>query len=473
VTDQVVVLRNAEVRGRRCDVRIVGNRVASVDPSTGARPPSGDTVVDCDGGALLPGLHDHHLHLLAAAAAATSVHVGPPEVQDHRDLAAALTRAAHAVPAGGWIRAVGYHDAVAGPLDRWRLDVLCPDRAVRVQHRSGALWILNSAALRAAGIDIATPLPAGAERDQEQTPTGRFFRLDAWLRRRVPPPSLEIAGLGRQLASLGVTGVTDATPYEEVRDLSLLAEAAGDGRLPVRVTVTGAPGITGSLPEGLDWGPAKLLLPDHHVPVLDGIVAAMRAARARHRNVAVHCVTREALVLTVAALREVGSRRGDRIEHGAIIPPELFVDLAELGVCVVTQPGFVHARGDDYLAEVDPSDVPDLWRCGSLLDAGIPVAAGTDAPFGALDPWSAIATAIDRRTATGTPLGPGESLAPAQALRLFLGTAKDPGGPPRLVTPGEPADLCLLDRSLPDALRRPRAAHVRVTIAGGAVVYAA
>jgi predicted amidohydrolase YtcJ len=473
VTGQVVVLRNADVGGRRCDVRIAGNVIESVGTSTGARAPSGDAVIDCDGGALLPGLHDHHVHLLATAAAAGSVHVGPPEVRDHRGLAAALTRAAQAVPVGGWVRAVGYHDAVAGPLDRWRLDALCPERAVRVQHRSGALWMLNSAALRATGIDAATPLPDGAERDDDQTPTGRFFRLDTWLRQRVPPPSLEIARLGRRLASFGVTGVTDATPYEDVRELLLLSEAIGDGRLPVRVTVTGAPGIAGLLPEGLDWGPAKLLLPDHHLPALADVVDAMRAARDRGRNVAVHCVTREALVLTVTALRQVGSRRGDRIEHGAVVPRELFGDLAELGACVVTQPGFVAVRGDDYLAEVDPADVPDLWRCGSLLDAGIPVAAGTDAPFGPLDPWRAVAAAVERRTAGGSRLGSGEKLAPAPALRLFLGAPQDPGGPPRRIESGVAADLCLLDRPLGDALKAPRAEHVCATIAGGRVAYEA
>jgi predicted amidohydrolase YtcJ len=471
----VLVLRDADVGGRRCDVRIAGGLIASIDPSMDASTRTSvagaDLVVECEGGALLPGLHDHHVHLLATAAAACSVQVGPPDVRDHREFAAALTRAATLVPEGGWIRAVGYHDSVAGPLNRWRLDAVCPDRAVRVQHRSGALWILNSAALRAAGIDTVTSLPDGAERDEDQTPTGRFFRLDTWLRQRVPPPSLEMATLGGRLASFGVTGVTDATPYEDASELIVLSDAIADGRLPVRVSVTGAPGIAGPLPEGLHLGPAKLLLPDHNLPSLDDLVDAMRAARDRNRNVAVHCVTREALVLTLTALREAGSRSGDRIEHGAVIPRELFLDLAELGLCVVTQPGFVAVRGDDYLAEVDPVDVPDLWRCGSLLDAGIPVAAGTDAPFGHLDPWYAVATAIDRRTATGVPFGPGENLAPRHALRLFLGTPQDPGGSSRQVTPGASADLCLLDRPLRDAVITPRAHHVRATIVGGVVVY--
>jgi predicted amidohydrolase YtcJ len=56
---------------------------------------------------------------------------------------------AAAAPDGhGWIRGVGYAETVAGDLDAAALDRLRPDRPVRVQHRSGALWILNTAALR-------------------------------------------------------------------------------------------------------------------------------------------------------------------------------------------------------------------------------------------------------------------------------------------------------------------------------------
>jgi hypothetical protein len=52
----------------------------------------------------------------------------------------------------GWIRAIGYHDSVAGPLDRAALDALVPTVPLRVQHRSGVLWILNSAGLARVGL---------------------------------------------------------------------------------------------------------------------------------------------------------------------------------------------------------------------------------------------------------------------------------------------------------------------------------
>ncbi len=78
------------------------------------------------------------MHVHSAAAAADSVRVGTSEVSNRDDLGRIL---ADAQPGeDGWIRAVGYHEAVAGPLDRTRLDALAPSVPVRVQHRSGVLW---------------------------------------------------------------------------------------------------------------------------------------------------------------------------------------------------------------------------------------------------------------------------------------------------------------------------------------------
>ena len=79
-------------------------------------PLDSEHVLDAEGGAVLPGLHDHHLHLRAMAAALDSLAVGPPQVRTKAQLAQAL---ATAVPGpDGWIRAVGYHASVAGELDR-------------------------------------------------------------------------------------------------------------------------------------------------------------------------------------------------------------------------------------------------------------------------------------------------------------------------------------------------------------------
>jgi predicted amidohydrolase YtcJ len=465
VTDLVV--RDASLGAQRVDIAVAGGEIVAVVPAPGR--PSSAPVIDAQGGAVVPGLHDHHIHLMALAAARTSVRAGPPAVRTAGDLAAALRAADATLPPGTWLRATGYHESVAGDIDgRW-LDGAVPGRPVRVQHRSGAAWILNGRAAAVVGLDGSAV--GGVERDARGRPTGRLFGGDEWLRARVPAVAPDLGAVGRELATYGVTAVTDATPIEDAADADLLP-AATDG-FPVQVVVTGGPALPAGAGRGRARGPVKLVAADHALPAVEDLVAGITAARRQGRAVAIHCVTRAALVLALAAWEEAGSLPGDRIEHGAVVPVELVGRVRELGLTVVTQPGFVAERGDDYLADVEAEDQPDLWRCGSLLAAGVPVGAGTDAPFGSPDPWVAVAAAIDRRTERGQVLGPGERVPASVALELFLAPLAQPGGPARRVVAGAPADLCVLGVPLAEALAAPSSGHVAATIARGEVTYRA
>lgn len=447
-----LLIRRAEVAGRVVDVRCAGGLITHV----GDAPTGADVVVDAAGGAVLPGLHDHHVHLLALAAARRSIRldVGSPAAFD------AVLRAV-AAAGTGWLRGVGYHESVAGDVDRTRLDALVPDRPVRIQHRSGAMWVLNSAALVATGLeDDDDP---GVERDRHGRATGRLYRLDHVVRQRIGPTDPDVAAVGRELAGYGVTAVCDMTPTEDPAELDLLAAAA----LPIGVVVTGGPTLPATAAADLPRGPVKFVLDDARLPPIDEIVRQFRTARLAGRAIAVHCVTRTELVVALAAWDEVGTVAGDRIEHGAVIPVELIPGLRERGLVVVTQPSFVAERGDQYLADVDADDLPHLWRCGSLLGAGVGVAAGTDAPFGDPNPWLAVAAAADRTTPSGAVLGPDERIPAARALDLFLTPLDDPAGPPRRVEPGAAADLCVLTTPLAPILAAPATATVATTIRAG------
>ena len=143
----MLIQRAVLLDGRTMDIR-VSRRIEAVADSLD--PVRGEDVIDAAGGAVIPGLHDHHVHLRSAAAALSSVRVGPGEVRSRDALHVVLKQAA--VGEDGWIRAVGYHEAVAGPLDRAVLDQVSPNIPVRVQHRSGVLWTLNSAGLSVVGL---------------------------------------------------------------------------------------------------------------------------------------------------------------------------------------------------------------------------------------------------------------------------------------------------------------------------------
>jgi predicted amidohydrolase YtcJ len=361
---------------------------------------------------------------MATAAALESVDCGPPAVRSSVGLAAAVRSAP---VRAGWIRGVNYHESVAGDLDRTAVDRLRADVPVRVQHRSGALWVLNSRAISELRLDASGE--PGVERDASGRPTGRLWRLDAWLRERTPRAAPDLAAVSSTLAAFGVTGVTDATPELDAASVATLT----GGAIAQRLVLMGDPAGD---------GPWKIVVADHDLPALDELTERIRAVRPR--PVALHAVTRVALVLALAALHDAGTVAGDRIEHAAVVPPELLESLRGTGVTVVTQPSLPARRGDDYLADVDPADRDYLWPFASLLDAGVPVGCSSDAPFGELDPWFSIRAASRRVTRAGRSIASHERVSRDVALHGYLSAPRDPGGPARAVVVGAPADLVVV-----------------------------
>ncbi|MDZ7782111.1 MAG: amidohydrolase family protein [Halioglobus sp.] len=472
----MMMIANVSIPGRagRFDVQCAAGLVRAIEPHHPARREraavsrAGGAVVDAGGGALLPGLHDHHIHLCALAAARASVRCGPGDVGDAGGLAAALA----AVPGAGWIRGVAYHESVAGHLDRAALDTLSPRRPLRLQHRSGKLWMLNSEAAECLDLDRCRHLP-GVELDAGGRPTGRLFRLDAWLGQRLRAcgqgTAPDLGMVSDLLARRGVTGVTDASPDNGPAAVALF-EAAAAGPWRQRLRIMGGDDLPVPGHPRLERGERKIILDEDNLPGCDELADIVRRAHRQGRPVAVHCVTPAELVLALAVLREAGPRPGDRIEHASLVSRDVLPLLRETGVRVVTQPGFIRERGAQYLAAVEPALHGDLYRCASLHAGGIPVAGSTDAPFGDPDPWAAMRAAVWRRCA-GVTLGEGERVSPEQALALFTCAADAPGGAARRIGIGAAADLCVLDRSWPEARLRLRRDDVLATIVAGDVVY--
>lgn len=464
------LVRDVELDGELVDLRITGATITEVGRAL--LPVVGSLVIEGRGGAVIPGLNDHHLHLLAAAATLDSVDVGPEVVGTAADLHRVLRDADRSVGDSRWIRAVGYHAGSAGDLDRAAIDRMVAGRPVRIQDRSGARWTLNSAAVDRLG--LAQVDHPGIERGDHGVPTGRLHRADGLLRDLLGDDSIpDIDAIGRRLAAVGVTGVADATPFETMGALTPLVEAHERGALPDDLMVMGGIELVDvPFPSSVRGGPVKIVIDDADYPALDDLVERVELAHAHGRNVAFHCVTRTALIMVLVALEQAGVLVGDRLEHASVVPAEVIPQIRSSGLRVVTQPTFVFERGDDYMIDVDPEDLGDLYRCRTLIDGGVPVAGSTDAPYTEMDPWRAMRSAVSRVSVGGTPVGAAEAVTPVQALGLFMSNLGDPGGPSRRVRVGARADLCVLDRPLRSALGRLSSEDVRYTISAGSVVHA-
>lgn len=467
-----VLIRNAEIDGAATrDLLVINGRIAAI--GAGLEAPSGAEIVEAGGGALLPGLNDHHLHLAALAAARDSLACGPGAAGNAAQLSEHLRAAAWDRTGGDWLRGIGYHESVAGDIDAAWLDQRIDWCPVRIQHRGGRLWVLNSRALELLQPGGDAPLQTSGGRW-----TGRLYEGDVWLRGRLRETAADsfpdLGPVSRELAAYGITGVTDTTPHNDAEALVRFRSAHAEGTLLQPVLAMGnqsLDAVDSGWRDGVARGARKFHLLESDLPDLDATVAAIAQSHAADRPVAFHCVTRTELVFALAALRAAGPRHGDRIEHASVTPPECMAEMAALGVTVVTQPAFVAERGDQYLADVAGDDQSWLYRLQGFVDAGIALAGSSDAPFGTPNPWAAMQAAVDRHTRAGQTIGPREALTPEQALDLFMAPLATPGHNPRRLQVGEPADLCLLTQ--PWAVARVALTSVRVglTAINGRLAY--
>lgn len=464
-----LLLRNASLQsGECCDVLIEGVRIAAMGQTLDPGPVT--QTIDAAGGLLLPGLTDHHLHLASLAAAKASVACGPPDVRNAAALAACLSRAAQARGAEDWLRGIGYHDSVAGDIDAAWLDAVVPHCPVRIQHRCGRLWVFNSRAL-----ELLKPVDADPLERRQGRLTGRLYEGDAWLRSRLRTGFPDLSAVSRELATHGITQVTDTTPHNNWHSFGLFARAARAGQLKQKLTIMGDASLDSAAPEpripaAPTRGAHKFHLLESSLPDLDTVIDAIRKSHEAGRNAAFHCVTRTELVFALAALRAAGVRSGDRIEHASVAPPELVEQMAALGLIVVTQPVFIAQRGDQYLEQVSQEDQPWLYRLQGLLEAGIPVAGSSDAPYGSVNPWRAMHAAVMRSTEQGAIIGSHERLTPEQALALYTSPMADPGGHCRSPAPGNAADLCLLAKPWSVVRENLSKVQVRMTVIDGVIV---
>ncbi|GAA3633111.1 amidohydrolase [Microlunatus ginsengisoli] len=222
------------------------DRIVAVGNDAEVRPflHSADEVVDLRGRLVTPGFVDAHVHPIVGGLERTRCDLsGTDSVEDYRRLIAAYAAGSRApwILGGGWSMAA----FEAGCPDRRILDELVPDRPAYLPNRDHHSAWVNTAALRLAGIDAATPDPADGriERDAAGHPTGLLHEGAMALVERRRPADSEAdrrAALRegmRYLQSLGITGWQDAMVHHDGADAThaTYLSAQAEGWLTARV----------------------------------------------------------------------------------------------------------------------------------------------------------------------------------------------------------------------------------------------
>jgi predicted amidohydrolase YtcJ len=243
-----VVYRVDPARSWSQAVAVAGDRILAVGPDADLRglAGSGTQIIDLRGRMLLPGFQDAHVHASAGGLDRLRVDLTAADGRDGYLAAVAGYAAEH--PGERWILGSGWYlDAFPGGLpSRTDLDQVAPERPVFLVNRDHHGAWANSAALRLAGIDAATPDPADGriERDAAGTPVGVLQEGAMRLVEAVIPqvtPEQRIGGVlegQRYLHELGITGWQEAIvgDYPGIPDCyEAYRRVADDGRLTGRV----------------------------------------------------------------------------------------------------------------------------------------------------------------------------------------------------------------------------------------------
>lgn len=514
----------------RSGVIIAVGTDAAVNPLLG----SGARVIDLEGAAVLPGLHDMHVHPMGAGLMQFQCLF--PQGSSRAQILEAVETCAAARADGEWIVG-GQWDAASFGSDMHRrlLDEAAPDNPVALVDISGhSLWV-SSRALEAAGITATTPNPAGGiiERSDAGELTGVLRESAGGLVRRLIPPSTPaqlVEALRWSLdlmLSYGITSFTDAgvdgtalgayaaladqgALHQRVKACMMWRRAAfggHDGGIPeyveqrnlyarerlsascIKLVLDGVPtdGHTAAMvepyehSEGLDAERAKGLL---MVPA-DTLNALVTELDARGFTVKMHAAGDGAVRAGLDAIEAARKANGF---SGALheVAHNSFVQMSDIRRARAIAATF---EMSPYIWYPNPI-IPDISKAvgdermqrwiplKDAIDAGALVVPGSDwAVVPSVNPWIAIETLVTRQVpgGGGEALGAAERITLEQAIELFtVSSAVEMGNRDRVGTieRGMLADLVVLDRNPFEVpITDVHDTRVKMTVINGEIVY--
>ena len=453
--------------------------------------------VDVGGRTLLPGLIDAHGHVMSLGMSALQLDlVGTNSVAD---LQQRLRAFAASRPNDSWLSGRGWNQEL-WTQSRFPtaadLDAAASDRPVVLERVDGHALVVNSAALKAAGITAATKDPVGGkiERDASGNPTGLLVDAAMELvtaKAPAPTPAQLAQALDKAeeaLLSVGVTATADMGT--SAPDWAAMQDAGKNGRLNVRImsyaydvlnmraVVPNGPtswlfddrlrmgGIKLYADGALGSRGAWLKAPYSDKPDTRGLqflkdselFAKADEAASHGLQIAVHAIGDAANAQVISTYeqlsRKYGKDRRWRIEHFQIADPADIPRLAPAGIIASMQP--THQTSDRLMAEkrLGPARLRGAYAWQSVIKSGARIAFGSDFPVESPNPFPGLSAAVSRQDINGQPQGgwfPEERVSFEQALSGFTRDAAYAGFAEQKIgalEPGKWADFIIVDRDI-------------------------
>ncbi|MGF9761653.1 amidohydrolase [Microvirga sp. 0TCS3.31] len=511
---------------------IGADRVLAAGPADDVMSLRGDgtRLIDLDGRVAIPGLNDAHMHLLLLGLGMKEVNLRAEEgVRSIDELLRRIADDAKAKKPGQWVVGAGYdHNELAERRHPTadELDRIAPDNPIYIKRTCGHIAVVNTQAMRAAGIGHNTPNPEGGLIERRDNRLTGLLAESAMrlVVAALPKPSkaelvTAIEHAGQYMLSQGFTSVMDAAVgmAAGMDEIEAYEEAARSNRLPVRtwVCIYGNPdGIAdvahaaghrfGREVGRLRYGAMKVFADGS----AGGLTAAMSepyiagepdnrglfcfSEEEMHRllaryhdlgyQLAIHAIGDAAIEQVLSGMEKAASAetpiqgRRHRIEHCGFLSDDQLARMAAAGIDPVPQPIFIYEFGDLYIHNLGQDRAGASYPMRRWLDAGLHPAASSDAPVSATDPFKNLFTMVTRKSKRGTVIGERERLTMEEAVHAYTYcgafTQFAEGQVGRLV-PGQAADIAILSHDIfavePEVVETQ--ARCDMTILGGEIVF--
>jgi hypothetical protein len=510
-------------------IAVNGNKILAVGTNSQIRALIGPQTksIDLQGKTVTPGIVDSHIHVIYYGKQFSKdlLDIRYPTVKDEKGLLEIIAKRAKNIPKGEWISGnQGFHVDPNAKLDRWVLDSVAPDNPVYLRQASGQYAVVNSAALKIAGIDRNTPNPYGSKivRDNTGEPTGMLIHYPAenlvakfatGYGNRSDEDLLNDLKVGQdKCLSSGITSGQDVI-VSNPRDIKIYKDLADKGELKMRMNLLlyvndenqarqYVQQIKGYKSDMLTFGgwklaidggsaPGTVLMYDDTLPLSknsyyyytpEELKSIVQILHDSGLQIAFHIVGDKGIDEALDAIESAmkANPRNDtryRIEHAMYIRPESLQRIKKLGVVVSTSPQWISWHADSFKKASNEETMANFMPINSMLKLGIPLAFGCDVPASIThEPTWALYGATTRKTMTGYQPNPNERITLNDALRIHtMGSAyaafeEDLKGS---IEPGKFADLVVWSNDLFSIKTAKQLNEFRplMTFVGGALVY--
>jgi len=507
---------------------VAGDKIIAVGSDTQIKRYIGPQTqtIDAGGRRVVPGLTDSHIHTISGGLQLGRLNLR--RVPDRQAFVDAITHAAKAKRPGQWVLggrwSVDSWSDASSPTRYW-IDAGTGNVPVFLNRMDGHQALVNSAALRLAGIDASGPGdPKGGEIERDSVtnePTGILKESAMELVSKLIPPASEddlydaLLRAMKHLNGLGFTAVQDMSAPEH---LPVFRRAYEEGTLTVRV-------LSYVMDDDWDkWGPrAKDYQPSgnmHQVAGLKGFMDGSLGSRTAYMRkpfsdatedtryprgqltafadppdklnraaiaadtlglqLAVHAIGDEANHLLLNAYESAVKTNGrrdarHRVEHAQHLHVEDIPRFASLGVVASMQP--FHKADDGRYAQraIGLDRLKGSYAYRQLVDSGATVCFGSDWPVVTADPFAGIDSAVNAQTLAQEVWLPSHSLTVEEALRAYTVTPAYAGHQEDIrgtLEVGKLADFVVLSSDIL-SVPKTQVKDVRaiLTAVGGQVVY--